>query len=450
MNVGYKNLILIDNSRSMGEVNFRLTKETAKYICQNMDSEDSCRIATFGEDVEYIDDYTDDADALSLAIDELEMYDRDTYITDNLVNILNEWKEQDVACRNIILFTDGRENESPLHANEELYYMLSDMSYPVYIVQCVETINDPASKNLSAIATLSRGRLLLSEFEGSDGGSETIMGDTILGDINEARKSAEEEENETVKALEETEDADESLENTEEADKSGEALYIDSDKQEDIPDDRVVTHLEKDAYSAVDTSPVIVRKKDTGREVGFSVVFPVLGVLFAVVFALVIYLITHRNSRIKKRDRRAIGRMGYYSSPSRKMEARIAEDAEDVDCSTMKLSDDEGATRLLGNEEGGYNIVLEDCRDPTRIYRAGCTESLIVGRSVKLCDIVIDHDDSISGRHCELSVIDGNWYVRDLKSSNGTRVNSQKIFQELLLKNGDILMVGQTALQVGI
>ena len=107
MAIGYKNLILIDNSRSVGEPNFMLCKETAKYICENIGTEDLCRIAVFGEDVEYLTDYTNDAAVLTSCIDEIEMCDRDTYVTDNLVKVITEWEEQDVACRNIILFSDG-------------------------------------------------------------------------------------------------------------------------------------------------------------------------------------------------------------------------------------------------------------------------------------------------------------------------------------------------------
>lgn len=456
MAVGYKNLILIDNSRSMGQANFLLSKETAKYICRNMDSEDSCRIAVFGEDVEYLEDYSQDAEALCADIDGIEMRDRDTYITDNLVNIITEWRDQDVACRNIILFTDGRENESLLHANEELYYMLGDLSYPVYVVQCVETRNDTASKNLSAIATTSKGRLLLSEFEGSEGGSEKTMGDTILGRIDKARRESEE----VISTHEESTDVDSAEENTpESAPQEGsceaETVFIGSDKEE-IPavNDAMTgsttsTELEENYASIGDTS-VIVRNKDAKTDVSFSVILPLIGVLFAIVFALVIYFITHRNDRLKRKDRKALKKMNGAVSWTDELEARIAEDAEEVDLATYRLSDTDSATRILDPEEGGYNIVLEDCLDPTRIYRAGGVASLIVGRSRGLCDIVIDHDDSISGRHCELSVVDGNWYVKDLKSSNGTRVNSQKVFQELMLKNGDILKLGQTALQVGI
>lgn len=457
MAVGYKNLILIDNSKSMGQANFMLSKETAKYICRNMGSEDLCRIAVFGEDVEYIDDYSRDAEILCADIESLELRDRDTYITDNLVTILDDWREQDVACRNIILFTDGKENESLLHANEELYYMLGELSYPVYIVQCVETRNDAAMKNLSAIATTSKGKLLLSEFEGSEGGSEKIMGDKILERINEARKTAEEgvREEDTVNDSETVKEVSEEAETKEPSEEDKETVFIGSDREEasaySKPTGLYTEGIDREEASVpAETSSVIVRNRDTKEGVSFSLVLPLIGVLFAVVFALVIYFITHRNDRLNRKDRRALERMGRDKSMEVDIEARIAEDAEEIDCTTYRLADLECATRLLNAEEGGYNIVLEDCLDPTRIYRAGGGASFIVGRSRSLCDIVIDHDDSVSGRHCELSVVDGNWYVKDLKSSNGTRVNSQKVFQELMLKNGDILKLGQTSLQVAI
>lgn len=463
MAVGYKNLILIDNSKSMGQANFLLSKETAKYLCRNMDAQDLCRIAVFGENIEYIDDYSQNAESLCADIDTLELHDRDTYIADNLVNILAEWRDQDVACRNIILFTDGKENESVLHANEELYYMLNDLAYPVYVVQCVETRNVAPSKNLSAIATTSRGKLLLSEFEGSEGGSEKIMGDEILQKINEGRMKAEEAKAEEIKAEEteesESKDLNEKEEemnmDTVEEPEETEPVFIESDKENAKAGSSSVTEYVKSTeaeenYASLTDPDVIVRNRDSGSGIGFSVILPLTGVLFAVVFAVVIYFITHRRERQGRKDRKALRRMGCDRSWTEELEARIAVDAEDVDCTTFRLSDGECETRLLEPEEGGYNIVLEDCLDPTRIYRAGGAASFIIGRSRSLCDIVIDHDDSVSGRHCELSVVDGNWYVKDLKSSNGTRVNSQKVFQELMLKNGDILKLGQTALQVGI
>lgn len=66
--------------------------------------------------------------------------------------------------------------------------------------------------------------------------------------------------------------------------------------------------------------------------------------------------------------------------------------------------------------------------------------TLIVGRR-ESCDIVLRFQN-ISGIHCELSVFDGRWMIRDLNSSNGTKVNDIKI-QESLLDPGDIISISR-------
>ncbi len=61
----------------------------------------------------------------------------------------------------------------------------------------------------------------------------------------------------------------------------------------------------------------------------------------------------------------------------------------------------------------------------------------VVGRSAKLCDLVLDHT-SISKQHCMLVKTDGLVYLRDLGSTNGTRVNGQRVIRGALLP-GDML-----------
>lgn len=60
----------------------------------------------------------------------------------------------------------------------------------------------------------------------------------------------------------------------------------------------------------------------------------------------------------------------------------------------------------------------------------------IVGRNPE-CDIVIDHD-SLSRRHAVLVLTDGLVVVRDLITTNGTRVNSQRIKWAALMPNDRI------------
>ena len=70
---------------------------------------------------------------------------------------------------------------------------------------------------------------------------------------------------------------------------------------------------------------------------------------------------------------------------------------------------------------------------------------LVVGRR-ESSDIVLRFPN-VSGTHCELSIIDGYWFVKDLASSNGTKVNGMPIEGQYVLADGDILSVGSTHLR---
>ena len=61
---------------------------------------------------------------------------------------------------------------------------------------------------------------------------------------------------------------------------------------------------------------------------------------------------------------------------------------------------------------------------------------LLVGRRED-CDVVLRFS-SISGRHAELRIIDGYWYVVDKNSKNGVRVNRVRV-DERRLDPGDIV-----------
>lgn len=57
---------------------------------------------------------------------------------------------------------------------------------------------------------------------------------------------------------------------------------------------------------------------------------------------------------------------------------------------------------------------------------------VVVGRKKGLCDLVIDKT-SISKLHCMLVKTDGLLFVRDLGSTNGTKVNGQRVIRGALL-----------------
>lgn len=71
-------------------------------------------------------------------------------------------------------------------------------------------------------------------------------------------------------------------------------------------------------------------------------------------------------------------------------------------------------------------------------------ERLVVGRT-SAASITIRHE-SISREHCAFVLEDEVWYIEDLGSANGTRVNGERISQRQLLNERDIIKIGKARL----
>ena len=72
-------------------------------------------------------------------------------------------------------------------------------------------------------------------------------------------------------------------------------------------------------------------------------------------------------------------------------------------------------------------------------------KALLLGRR-ESCDIVLRFSN-VSAHHCELMLNGGYWYVKDLKSRNGTKVNGARV-AEKRLDPGDVLAVAKHTYQV--
>jgi len=66
--------------------------------------------------------------------------------------------------------------------------------------------------------------------------------------------------------------------------------------------------------------------------------------------------------------------------------------------------------------------------------------TLVIGRR-ESCDIVLRFPN-VSGVHCELYILDDKLMVKDLNSSNGTRINNEYI-EESSINSGDVISIGK-------
>lgn len=87
-------------------------------------------------------------------------------------------------------------------------------------------------------------------------------------------------------------------------------------------------------------------------------------------------------------------------------------------------------------------LIPKDGSAPIEIQR----DLTVVGRYDKVCDLTISHA-SISKIHCLIARTDGLLFFRDLASTNGTRVNGQKVTRGALLP-GDELAFGKVRFEV--
>lgn len=73
------------------------------------------------------------------------------------------------------------------------------------------------------------------------------------------------------------------------------------------------------------------------------------------------------------------------------------------------------------------------------------TAERIFGRDVDDCDIALD-DELVSARHGRLYRNAEGYYLEDLKSTNGTYVNGQRLSAVARLRGGELIKMGRTLL----
>ncbi len=79
--------------------------------------------------------------------------------------------------------------------------------------------------------------------------------------------------------------------------------------------------------------------------------------------------------------------------------------------------------------------------DPIPLLKA----KLLIGRR-NHCDITLDFQN-VSSHHCELEFKDGYWFVNDLNSRNGLKVNGIRCRQKYLMP-GDILSIARNEYRI--
>lgn len=94
----------------------------------------------------------------------------------------------------------------------------------------------------------------------------------------------------------------------------------------------------------------------------------------------------------------------------------------------------------------GGEARLECVAGPSvgQVYRCGSGSTLTLGRTPGKCDIALQNCESVSSRHCRITVNGNRVTVTDLNSTNGTYMNEQRLvpMQPMPVNDGTVIYLG--------
>jgi len=449
-------LILVDNDATVSSVNQKIIKNTLKYMFYHAPEDRAFCLNTYGHELEAAEEYTRDTNELLCNLDLMEFSPKDSNLTDVLTGVITNWKESDFACRDILIFTDGIEGANTRYELQELYYMIENTAYPVYIVNLVQDNNDSARKELSAIATTSGGKLFLSEYPGDDAGVDKHLSEEIYGKMNEYalinwgqyqndgitegtetdidEKSASWKENASGENLE-------NLENLEKSDEDGNQKL--KEEEGNIEGNVISQGEQMDQFEeTIIESP----RQESILSNPWSLSLVLLIVIVVITIGFVAsFLIMKSRKRIAKQEKEILDEVKEKTKLPDIAGNPFMLDSFDCDSDdevrTMLLREEEEGTRLL-NSYYTHDLELTDMENSSNVRLLPIEDYLVCGRKQEVSDIVFD-DDSVSKRHCEFSYSNGEYYVSDLDSANGTFVNGDRITRKKI-STGDKIRIGRS------
>ena len=93
-------------------------------------------------------------------------------------------------------------------------------------------------------------------------------------------------------------------------------------------------------------------------------------------------------------------------------------------------------------------IGLKDIHSPEKVFYAMLGENTILVGYNEECQIRLNYEESISGKHCSLMEKSGKVYIENLSKTNPTLINGRLLKGEEQLKDGDVLTLGRLEMKV--
>lgn len=425
-------LILFDNSLSIPEETRDVAKAWISDIIADRKPYERFSIATYGEELESIIDFTDEYSDLKNAIAKIGYKDRDTYLTDVLYDLVSSdsFKENsDGAYRRIIVISDGVDNKNVGYTSDELISLLNESGMPVYTIG-VYNKSQTNGKELSNMFSISRATNATSATYGTD-------------EVGELLKSLKQDRD--ILCLEVSpEDAvkDGSLKTitiTIEGDMGSQIATVDNVRMKQIAVSQKTDQVIEEKVEK--TEVMTPQEKTTPKEDEKKILIYICCGIIGLVLAIILYIYA-RKKAAKKNE------IIETEDPFKDM---LEEEKTEIVFGSS-AQDDEDATVYMFNQGRSYTVIFSDIYNPARIYQTTMQTKIVVGRSSKnqMVDLVIDYEPTISKVQCKIERKGDKFFLADMQSSNGTFLNDSKVLSEVEIYSGSVVKMGRAEMKIEI
>ena len=421
-----KTCFLIDNSLSVAEQYRPKIKKILTELAANRMEGELYTIATFSDTFDILVEDSSDYLQIKNTLDTVSYQDQETYLTDVLYDLLESFKDQGSVFRRIVIVSDGVDNKAIGYTKEELYSLLKDSPCPIYTLGCSSQDNQEELKNMFALSRLTGGQSWLLD-EVSDP-MEIVNG---VAESNDVLR---------ISIKPKAEDCDGSRKGVFlKASMAGQTVEYRTEQQmpfaelTESVEEVNETEAEENSPSAAQTGSDTVRSKSGGRS---KIVLAGVGVVVTGAFAAGLFL-----SRRKKES-------AFETAPPTSLiePANGEVSHKTVFVGPDKQKEDSHITHLAWEQ----SIILEDQSDPRRSFTALFTDDRVIVGYNRECQIQLNYDESVSGRHCKIFKEDGSVKVQNLSQTNPTRLNGVQLRGNGVLKDGDILTLGRLNMKAKI
>ncbi|EIC21169.1 FHA domain-containing protein [Thiorhodovibrio frisius] len=468
-------LFLVDRSRSLSAARFAQIRAALMAWVAALQPNDLAGIITFGERVETVLAPTADRSALDEAIGRLAPTDQQTALHQGLVRAITLGQQQRADWprrRAIVILSDGLEDAPGGMTADEVHARLAENPAPIYAIGL--STGGSAERRTAGLAALGRfaresGGLFLDANRAEDlSAPYAEMRDHIRAVWRLRLQCPDCTLDGNRYRLQITLLSDDGLRLTDGSDLRLLPPPVSTEEPEDAEEDIADSSGTESEPEAADTADAGETASEEAAETGITGilhsnerwVLAAGGIALVVLLIILAVVLRARGRQLAQTtaatmtDQAELAIPATASDKAGEPSLSLDADALVTERGQMPAAPSVPPADHATPQAPPVNILpqlrLAFVTGPRRgeVVELSVMQPARLGRSAD-CALVLSGDDEISGRHAEVLCLDnGQRVLRDLSSTNGTRLNGVGVQGTHPLQNGDRIGVGQTELRV--